>query len=566
MLKKFFKRGFLIALCLVLALSAFPDMSLSVFAAVVPSAPAGTEISKSIVTFDEEVMPTGQSVVPWNDGVTSDISSGVATEGKTLNVSYTTWSNISIYAYNGSTDTDITNWSGIKYISYWIKTGADAVNICDTRLNFDNRLSVTDMPKFYTKTTGDIIWTENDVRSDAGWGTAYTISANFEGYIAIALDTEAFNVARILSNVSTFYFVYNVGTSPSANGTISIDNISLLSEAPEITYAPTGNEISRILLNYDEDSTVLSANGTSYDNYIGGNTGEISSEYASSGNSMKITFSSWSNARLYAFKSTAPYKMRNWVGAEYLAFWIKNDDVANPVYLRWLKIGSTEMTKDLTLGAYYKTTNSQTWEKITQTFQEYIIPAGFEGTIAIRLKDTVPLFDLNEYMFFFANDGYFTGSVYVDDIGIMGSIDFSNFNISLDANSNKMVSKIQRETNVDTFISTLPKATGVTLEIKNTYGATISGQEKIGTGTTIAVTALDGTVSTYTSIIFGDTTGDGAIGISDLAEIKSHLLKISLLTDNKLLAASINNQGRVTISDLLAIKKQILNISEINQG
>jgi len=65
-------------------------------------------------------------------------------------------------------------------------------------------------------------------------------------------------------------------------------------------------------------------------------------------------------------------------------------------------------------------------------------------------------------------------------------------------------------------------------------------------------------------ILYNDVNGDGLISAFDLAMVKKHLLKRSLLKDEYLIAGDIFAQNVITIRGLLAMKKHILGIALIN--
>jgi hypothetical protein len=88
--------------------------------------------------------------------------------------------------------------------------------------------------------------------------------------------------------------------------------------------------------------------------------------------------------------------------------------------------------------------------------------------------------------------------------------------------------------------------------------------DKLGTGNVVQYFIGD-SVSSYTIVIKGDITGEGVIGLTDLAAAKAHLLKITALSGAYESAADINNDGKVSISDLLSVKKDILGIALIVQ-
>jgi hypothetical protein len=62
------------------------------------------------------------------------------------------------------------------------------------------------------------------------------------------------------------------------------------------------------------------------------------------------------------------------------------------------------------------------------------------------------------------------------------------------------------------------------------------------------------------NIIKGDANGDGYVNISDLTELKKHLLKIKDLEAIYKTVSDIDGNGNITISDLILLKKMLLGI------
>ncbi len=61
----------------------------------------------------------------------------------------------------------------------------------------------------------------------------------------------------------------------------------------------------------------------------------------------------------------------------------------------------------------------------------------------------------------------------------------------------------------------------------------------------------------------GDTNGDGKIAIRDLANVRLHLLGISILKGNNLIGADTNGDGKITIRDLANIRLHLLGITTL---
>lgn len=123
---------------------------------------------------------------------------------------------------------------------------------------------------------------------------------------------------------------------------------------------------------------------------------------------------------------------------------------------------------------------------------------------------------------------------------------------------------VEPQTSVSTFKGKITVKNG-TLKVVDS-----SGKEKtsgnIATGDKVTVYKNDGTAHiSKTVIIYGDTNGDGKISISDLGNVKKHLLEVSTLSGNKLTAADTNKDGRISIVDMANVKKHLLAVKDITQ-
>lgn len=108
-------------------------------------------------------------------------------------------------------------------------------------------------------------------------------------------------------------------------------------------------------------------------------------------------------------------------------------------------------------------------------------------------------------------------------------------------------------------------------DIKNNINSKVSGIETkiydskgneiesglIATGQKIKVT-INGKSKTYNVVIYGDTNGDGKIGIADYAKIKDSILKKTNLSGVYYKAADANKDGKIGIADYAKVKDFIL--------
>lgn len=100
-------------------------------------------------------------------------------------------------------------------------------------------------------------------------------------------------------------------------------------------------------------------------------------------------------------------------------------------------------------------------------------------------------------------------------------------------------------------------ADNININITNSSNTTLSNSALISTGTKITIS--DGTNSyLYTTVIYGDTSGDGNINAIDLLGIRRHLLGTQKLTGANLEAAKIAKSSSLTASDLLYLRRYLL--------
>lgn len=101
----------------------------------------------------------------------------------------------------------------------------------------------------------------------------------------------------------------------------------------------------------------------------------------------------------------------------------------------------------------------------------------------------------------------------------------------------------------------------------NALGGSLTGADlsvKAGTGMTIKITNGIET-KTYTLIVKGDTSGDGAINALDLLQVQKSILGSYKMSDSQKLSADTSNDGSINALDLLQIQKNILGSYKIEQ-
>jgi beta-N-acetylglucosaminidase len=126
-------------------------------------------------------------------------------------------------------------------------------------------------------------------------------------------------------------------------------------------------------------------------------------------------------------------------------------------------------------------------------------------------------------------------------------------------NTTKYISKIARNTTIDTFKTGF---TNGTIKIYNGSVEATSGAMK--TGMKIEAYDIDGNLmAVYTAVVTGDVNGDGNVSISDLVQINRHLLGLQTITGAGLKASDLNNSATVTISDLVKINRVLLGLESV---
>ena len=114
---------------------------------------------------------------------------------------------------------------------------------------------------------------------------------------------------------------------------------------------------------------------------------------------------------------------------------------------------------------------------------------------------------------------------------------------------NNYIVRIKPKTKYRDFIKDIETNQKYIIKEKNTE---ISGEDLIKTGQTL--TTEDG--HTYTLVVIGDLSGDGKIGIVELARIsKIGSGKITYIKEIEKLAIDVNADGKINIIDLAAISK-----------
>ena len=117
---------------------------------------------------------------------------------------------------------------------------------------------------------------------------------------------------------------------------------------------------------------------------------------------------------------------------------------------------------------------------------------------------------------------------------------------------------IYQSTRVDVFKKNIITAKNV--DVYNSKNQKVEDIAIIETGNKIKIGEEE-----YIAIVCGDTNGDGKAGLTDLVNIKQHLIGKEQLTNEKEVAADIDVSKKVTSTDILNLKRLIVRIIEERQ-
>ena len=112
--------------------------------------------------------------------------------------------------------------------------------------------------------------------------------------------------------------------------------------------------------------------------------------------------------------------------------------------------------------------------------------------------------------------------------------------------SDSYLRAIPNGTSASTLLKNLAPADGVAIH----KGAS-AASGTVGTGMTVDYTQNGKLVQTLTVVVTGDINGDGKCTLTDMVQLRSHLLGKSKLSGAALQAADINGDGQCTLTDMV---------------
>lgn len=218
-----------------------------------------------------------------------------------------------------------------------------------------------------------------------------------------------------------------------------------------------------------------------------------------------------------------------------------------------------------TLYAHYQSTTQYSY-----TFYNYdgktVVSSGklnSGSTIPVPTSPTHPS-DSQYYYTFAGWSGYTDGMKITKDVTFTARFDkheiASADKITTDAYriSGSYLRAISLETETKTLQSHLKPSEFVTI---HKGSATASGL--VGTGMTVDFAPAGKVTQTLTVVVTGDLNGDGKCTLTDMVQLRSHLLKKSTLKNAALQAADVNGDGSCTLTDMVQLRAYLLHRGSI---
>ena len=85
----------------------------------------------------------------------------------------------------------------------------------------------------------------------------------------------------------------------------------------------------------------------------------------------------------------------------------------------------------------------------------------------------------------------------------------------------------------------------------------------VGTGMTVDFAPLGDVLQSATIVVTGDVNGDGAVTLTDMVQIRAHLLGRNTLRGAAFQAADLNGDGQLTLTDMVQLRSYMLGRSSI---
>jgi hypothetical protein len=339
-----------------------------------------------------------------------------------------------------------------------------------------------------------------------------------------------FTADYTLDDYSDYYLQwFNLNAADGSK--MVIDNLSITLLGTETTDTSVLSDMLKIGRPFTENFTKNVLNMWSYDF---GHFSIIEGAEALFGKSVKQDFTAAGNGGIYGFAT-------------------KYNLVAGGTYR--LSVKYKVLTEIIPTGMYFGFTIDSDPNAQKNT------PINFTNNV----KDRVYLFTADyvldnhsDYYLQWFNLSATDGSkIAIDSIKITLLDTPSHYTFDYTLSGSNYLSGMAKQINTSTFLTGMQLKAGVTVQLLTPGDVVLGASDYVATGTKIKVNNGT-TITDYTAVVKGDSSGDGNIDLSDLAASKLHLLNSTLLTGPYLAAGDVTGNAGISISDLLFIKKAIM--------
>lgn len=192
---------------------------------------------------------------------------------------------------------------------------------------------------------------------------------------------------------------------------------------------------------------------------------------------------------------------------------------------------------------------------------QHNVQVNFAGQVKDRVYEFAANYTLDNfddfYLQWFNVDNDDGSKIAIDSMKIELLDTPSHYTFDYTLSGDNYLSGMAKQINPETFLTGMQLKAGVTVQLLTAGDVALGTSDYVATGTKIKVNNGT-TITDYTAVVKGDTSGDGNIDVADLAASKFHLLNSTLLTGPYLSAGDVTGGAGISISDLLFVKKAIM--------
>jgi hypothetical protein len=452
----------------------------------------------------------------------------LSTVNKTFTENFTKGSLGSYYSYDQSHYSIINNETAIagkSFMQDFTAASFGGVYVFNTKFKLVGGASyrITAKYKFITDTapTGFYFGFTRD-----GGANQKNVNVDFSGKVKNTVYD--FTADYTLEEFNDYYLQW-FNLSGTDGSKIVIDNISITLLGDETVDTSVISDMLKIGKPFTENFTKNVINMWSYDF---GHFSIVEGTEALFGKSVKQDFTAATFGGIYGFAT-------------------KYNLVAGGTYR--LSVKYKVLTDTTPIGMYFGFKNDLNIQHNVQM--------NFAGQLKDKVYTFTSDYTLDNYDDFYLqwfNVGNTDGSkIAIDSIKITLLDTPSHYTFDYTLSGSNYLSGMAKQINTATFMTGMQLKAGVTVQLLTSGDVVLGESDYVSTGTKIKVNNGT-TITDYTAVVKGDTSGDGNIDLSDLAASKLHLLNSSLLTGPYLAAGDVTGNAGISISDLLFIKKAIM--------